>query len=336
MCMPRFARQTIYGAVYHVISRFVNREFRIRTKVDRSEYLRRVGVIAPRTRWRVLGYALMSSHIHWVLQCGGEPIRNFIHPLHVGFGAWLNRTQNRIGPVFANRPMTVIVPSQDTLRLLAYVHNNPVRAGIAEKAIASTWSSHRHYIEPQIAPEWLDIAQGMKLCGFQCRAEDRRRFDDSVHLYFQESTDPILTGGRATQVRTEVREAIGWPVELESPVVQGESVVFGVNMRPGVFVSNDPIGSIPHLIHEVTQRLGVNKNALLAGNRARCFGRARRLILMTACRHLGHSIVETARALGIASSSASNLLNRRPHQCAPLEPVAKSIAANIVRSEITF
>ncbi len=169
----------------------------------------------------------------------------------------------------------------------------------------------------------------MKLCRFGHEAKDRRSFDDCVNSFAHDPIDPILTGRQSTEVRTEARKALQLPVELESPVVLAGSAVFGLVSRPDALVRKHPCGSISDIVQKVIDDLNIDRNALLAGNRARCFGSARRLILMIACRHLGYPVVEVARVLGIASSSASNLLNRRPHQCELLVSVAKRIADDL-------
>jgi hypothetical protein len=75
--MSRFARLKA-PALVHVISRFINREFRFE---DDSQlclaYLERVGIYVARTDWTWLGYGLMSSHTHNSLLCGDDPMEKW-------------------------------------------------------------------------------------------------------------------------------------------------------------------------------------------------------------------------------------------------------------------
>jgi hypothetical protein len=41
------------------------------------------------------------------------------------------------------------------MELIRYVHNNPVRAGLVERASESGWSSHRAYLGLEACPPWL-------------------------------------------------------------------------------------------------------------------------------------------------------------------------------------
>ncbi|MCG8419505.1 MAG: hypothetical protein MJE77_16360, partial [Proteobacteria bacterium] len=107
--MPRIARQIPQGAVVHIISRFVNRAYRLNTDAQRENYLSRVARVVSHTDWTLLGYALLSTHIHWAAVAGNKPLWQFAKPLHCGFARWLNITDSTFGPVFAERPSAFIV-----------------------------------------------------------------------------------------------------------------------------------------------------------------------------------------------------------------------------------
>src|SRR5580765_3413708 len=106
--MTRYARLAAPGCVFHVISRFVNREYRMLGDEERSEYLARVPLVLQHSDWNPLSYTLMSSHVHWAFLAGQQSSASFILPLHSGFAQWLNRKQGRLGPVFAGRHSTIL------------------------------------------------------------------------------------------------------------------------------------------------------------------------------------------------------------------------------------
>ena len=303
----------------------MNREYRLCSDALRVEYLRRAGMIAPGSTWRVLAYVLMSSHVHWVLVCSGHPIRRFIHPLHVGFAGWLNRQQRRIGPVFAQRPTTILAKSQDIRRVIAYVHNNPVRAGIVTSASESDWSSHRHYLRSHTAPDWLDVRLGLQLSGLDTSHAAVGVFDDYVTACAEHQRDPVLTGATSIESRTRIRQLTGIPVELESPTVDGERVSHRILVRPSATLVAKPRVQINEVIRLVVGHLGLPLRALHSKSRTHDVVKARRLILMICCIHLGYRIRDVAGALGIATSSASDLLHRRPERVMELGLLAEQI-----------
>jgi putative transposase len=129
--------------VQHVISRFVNREFRFDPYGARDEYLCRAARVLGRSDWRALGFALMSSHVHWVMRAGAHSSAAAVKPMHAGFAAWLNTVEGRSGPVFADRHRSLTFEGETAAALIAYVHNNPVRAGLASDPADCSWTSHR-------------------------------------------------------------------------------------------------------------------------------------------------------------------------------------------------
>ena len=61
-----------------------------------------------------------------------------------------------LGTILADRPKSVLVHSETHgMSLLRYVHNNPVRAGVVERASDSNGSSHRTYLGLEDEPSWL-------------------------------------------------------------------------------------------------------------------------------------------------------------------------------------
>ena len=67
-----------------------------------------------------------------------------------------------------------------TAALIAYVHNNPVRAGIVNEAAHSAWTSHRAYLGAAASAEWLDVCAGLRMSCFDADAPGRRAFDTFV------------------------------------------------------------------------------------------------------------------------------------------------------------
>ncbi len=107
--MPRFARLHAPGQVQHIISRFVDRRFRLRDDGPRREYLRRLADALKRSDWRLLGYALMGSRVHLVALAGEVRVGDVTRAVNVGFAAWIDAKEKRLGPVFAARPTVVVM-----------------------------------------------------------------------------------------------------------------------------------------------------------------------------------------------------------------------------------
>jgi hypothetical protein len=85
--MPRFARIIRPGSLVHIISRFINGEFRIVDDIERQEYLRRAGLALAKSDWRIVSFAIMNSHPHWGAISGVQSFAQWANPLHSGFAA---------------------------------------------------------------------------------------------------------------------------------------------------------------------------------------------------------------------------------------------------------
>ena len=154
------------GAIYHVISRFVAREFFVESAAERNTYLSLLGFWLSRSDWRCFSFAVMSNHIHLGLVAGEDSLASWLRHLNSNFANWINVRKERIGAVFVKGPNVVGVQRRGAARLISYIHNNPVRAGVVDEPIDSDWTSHRAYLGKTRAPSWLDVDGGLARAGF--------------------------------------------------------------------------------------------------------------------------------------------------------------------------
>jgi hypothetical protein len=142
----------------------VSNEFFLADDEARSVYLRLLGIGLRNSDWRCFSYGLMSSHIHLGTQAGETPLSDWLREPHNLFAEWINRKYKRIGGVFVRGPRDHRVEPQHILRLIGYIHTNPVRAGVVRSAEESTWTSAREYLG-EAGPDWLDVELGLQLAG---------------------------------------------------------------------------------------------------------------------------------------------------------------------------
>jgi REP element-mobilizing transposase RayT len=169
--MPRALRSIEPGAVYHLISRFVAKEWFIETDEERERYLKLLGDQFAESDWRCFTFAVMSNHIHLGVVAGTAPVASVFRPAHTLFAESINRSRERIGAVFTRGPKKIRVAESGVARLIGYIHLNPVRAGVVERPSASTWTSHRAYLGLAQSPMWLDVQLGIELAGFHAVAD---------------------------------------------------------------------------------------------------------------------------------------------------------------------
>lgn len=321
--MPRYRRQIAPGSVQHIISRFVNREFRFDSSSSepdggdaRREYLRRAARALRRSDWRALGFVLMSSHVHWAMRAGSQPSSALIKPLHVGFATWLNALEGRLGPVFADRHRNLTFEGASAALLLAYIHNNPVRAGVVGDPADSSWTSHRAYLGLAPAPAWLDVQLGLHLCGFDATASGRLRFHEMVVAHARQARRIDLSGGDLQARRSATRVALCAPVEISSPTVALSDDGLCIDTTPqlvaGCRVRPRWNGRASTLLRAVSERTGTTLAEMRSRSRIQRVVNARRLAMIVWTREMHRPAVELASVFGLASSTTAALVASAP------------------------
>ncbi len=210
--MPRPLRITQPNTVYHLISRFVAREWFMNSEWHRRMYLRLLQRGLGFTDWRCFGYALMSSHIHLALRSGEMPLADWLREVHTPFAECINEERRRIGAVFARGPNLHEVREDGVARLISYIHRNPVRAGVVRGPSDSDWTSHRAYVGSAAAPPWLDVELGARLAGYRDPKELAAWIDsvdvnrDDLEAVTVRPADPIDEDAELEDIR-ELEEA---------------------------------------------------------------------------------------------------------------------------------
>jgi putative transposase len=159
------------GQVHHVIIEILDREFLIADQIARDQYLRLLGRAMSESDWLCLAYAIMSNHIHLAMLAGESLAERWMRRVHPPYATWLNRRLHRRGRVFAGSPDIWVVHPDREGPLLAYIHNNPVRAGVVAAARDSAWTSHCAYLGEN-APPWLATSVGLARAGLAVDAFD--------------------------------------------------------------------------------------------------------------------------------------------------------------------
>ena len=90
----------------------------------------------------LLAWCLMSNHFHLLVRVASEPISRCMQSALTSFSLRSNKIHSRVGHVFQGRFKDF--KCRDLLhakRVLRYIHNNPVRAGLTGTAEEWRWSS---------------------------------------------------------------------------------------------------------------------------------------------------------------------------------------------------
>lgn len=149
-------RRTDSTGFHHVVNRGVARQPIFLDDRDRVEFLRLLGVVHERFGINTHAFALMTNHYHLVVECPERGLTEAMHVLGSVFVRHVNERAGRDGPLFKDRYYAKPVTSDDYLvRLVNYVHRNPLAMMEEERLLVYRWSSLRVYSDDRRRPTWL-------------------------------------------------------------------------------------------------------------------------------------------------------------------------------------
>ena len=133
--MARLARVVAVGEPHHLTQRGNNRQQTFFDDHDRQTYCRLLGEQAQRAGIQVLGYCLMTNHVHLVAV--PERADSFARGLgraHYLYARALHERRGGSGHLWQNRFFSCPLDRDHLWTALRYVDLNPVRAGLVEEA----------------------------------------------------------------------------------------------------------------------------------------------------------------------------------------------------------
>jgi putative transposase len=313
--MPRYARFHVTGGLFHIISRFHDRRFYLDIEGAREKYLELLGNAASVHDSRIVAYCLMSSHIHLMLQLGNDPLERLTKQIHAPFGLWINKQRKGLGTIFADRPKSVLVYAETHgMALLRYIHNNPVRAGVVERASDSDWSSHRAYLGLEACPPWLAMEA---VFGDNATEEASLRHDLACFIDEgrKEGRIPEFSGEVSNALARRIRKLMGGDVELSYPVLGPDEFVVSA-LKTQIHLQSDrrkgrSIGLTPEaIINEVFKSLSLEPSMARQRTKLSPVSKGRALSAWLWVEMLGRPQVMIADSMNLSPGAVAMMLSR--------------------------
>lgn len=161
--MPRIKRDIAAGT-FHVYTHCVWAvPYLFRDATDRIEFLRHLALVGAKTRWTCIGYCLMDSHYHLIVDVGDGVLPTAMHGLNLRYARHHNRRYGLRGHVqFERYGCRRLEDDADLLETFAYVANNPVTAGLCTSPAEWRWSSYRGTIGLEAPSSFVDSARVLR------------------------------------------------------------------------------------------------------------------------------------------------------------------------------
>ena len=145
--MARGSREKSNSGIYHILIRGINRQNIFENNEDRIQFIDLLYKNRKTTGYQLYAYCLINNHIHLLIKEGDINISNLMKRILTSYVYWYNWQHNRRGHLFQDRFKSETVEDNDyLLKVLRFIHQNPLHAGLVFNMEDYQWSSYNEYI----------------------------------------------------------------------------------------------------------------------------------------------------------------------------------------------
>jgi putative transposase len=139
--MARRCRDTASG-LFHVYTHSVWAAELFRDDRDRMVFLRELARASSKALWTCVGFCLMTTHYHLILDVADDALPIGMHALNFRHAVQFNKRHGMKGHVLGARYDSVRIDDEaHLLTAYRYTMRNPLEAGLCARAEAWSWSS---------------------------------------------------------------------------------------------------------------------------------------------------------------------------------------------------
>ena len=196
--MSRLARTISESGVYHILFRGVNQQNIFEEASDFEKLKETIATVKQDLHFEIYANCFMTNHVHIVLKEKSlGDISLIMKRILTKYARWYNIKYGRSGALIANRYKSVSVEIDEYfLQLIRYVHQNPIKAGIAEKVEDYPYSSFIEYINESdltntdfllqmiSLKEFVDYHEEIEIMKFRV-TDSKRKTDEDVLMFLK-------------------------------------------------------------------------------------------------------------------------------------------------------
>ena len=289
--MARKPRIEYDGAFYHVITRGNQRQKIFKETADYDKYRQILALYRNRYHFRLYAYVLMHNHVHLLLETGDTPLSKALQGVNQSYTLYFNRKYRTVGHLFQGRYKAILCDREAyILGLLKYIHENPVRARIADSIDGYKWSSHHAYTAKSNPLGLVSVDQVLRMFS-ENKGRARRKY-----LQFMRTEEAMTK----SEVYATIDQRLqGDETFVDSVVAKVEDAVKYEPRRKARSLAQ--IGDI------VLQRFSISMDELCSSGKASELMKARRVFSQTA-KQYGYRGKEIAEYLGKDPASVTGYL----------------------------
>jgi putative transposase len=283
--MARKPRIQFEGAFYHIIVRGNQRQDIFLDEADRQQYLERLHRYRNKCGFILYAYVLMTNHVHLLIETPNDPISRIMQMINFTYTQYFNKKYGEVGHLFQGRYKSYLCDKDSyLLSLVRYIHNNPVRAGLAEASGAYAWSSY---------PEYLKGAKGLV-------------DTDKVLRLFSEKPGIARRKYAEFMNTREPDESLSPYATYEQQIVGDESFIEEVEKRVEHMEKRAQKVQIEDLVRAIEKETGIGLLEMVSRKRSEQL-RTARGILVSLAKEIGYNMAELQGILKRDISGLSRL-----------------------------
>ena len=296
--MARKPRLFVPFATYHVYCRVARGEFVFANRTNSELFLDTLCEVRDRDGLSVLAWCLMTNHYHLVLKTGSVPLWRTMARLQRTVARKHNQNMRYLGRLWQSRYRARFIDSHDYFKqVVAYVHLNPVAAGLVDDPADYELSGHREAIG-RTPSNILDAPGLLELFDEEHPSKMRAAYMDWVRSIAE-----------AKWLDHEVRELPWWKDANDAEEIAQPSASLPVEtFDQQQVVENRPHLTLPEIVHAFSATAGVELVELSSRERRGEIARSRRDLTAVAVGRFGHRVCDLARILNKNSGTVSRWL----------------------------
>ena len=145
--MSRKGRIVAPGYPHHVTQRGNYKQTVFEVDADRKKYLALIKKYSGKYGLKIWAYCLMKNHVHFiVVPTTPDSLSKTFRSVHTLYSNYFNKKKEQLGLLWQGRYYSCILDESHLVAAVRYVENNPVRAGIVNKAEEYKWSSAASHV----------------------------------------------------------------------------------------------------------------------------------------------------------------------------------------------
>ena len=146
--IPRRERRLYISSYYHIMIQGINKLNIFKTNIEKNTYLKYLNEEKKKYGIKILAYVIMDNHLHLLIYDEKEEnVSKWMQIVNTKYAKFYNKEHNRVGYVYRDRFKSKPISDRTYLyNVLAYIHFNPIEAGISKELSQYSFSSYNDYL----------------------------------------------------------------------------------------------------------------------------------------------------------------------------------------------